>query len=198
MQNDLPEQCEAISRRNSMQHSFLARSSSELRKDERAQLERYITYCAGQGVTIELLADCYDLIVKDTLTEQLYFQRNKRYRFSRYADVAASVYHNTEYMTKYMHGLALTSWWVDPGHVAACYHSGQSRTPHAHAAPSPQSSAPIRTPVPGRDKAPCCSRLDNGPSLAPENPLPSPCPHRRRCHNKAAYHTSRPSRYSCG
>jgi 2-polyprenyl-3-methyl-5-hydroxy-6-metoxy-1,4-benzoquinol methylase len=64
----------------------------------------------GKGY-LEFLADSYNLIVNDTLKEQLYFQRNKKYRYSTFDEVSDIVYFNDEYMKKYMYGLAITSYF---------------------------------------------------------------------------------------
>jgi len=52
-----------------------------------------------------------------TVDEQIYFNRHKRYRHSTFAEVAESVYHDAEYMNRYMYGLAISTFlW--PNHVA--------------------------------------------------------------------------------
>jgi 2-polyprenyl-3-methyl-5-hydroxy-6-metoxy-1,4-benzoquinol methylase len=95
---------------NVLQKTFLAQAVSALEDGERESLERYIHYALTEGLDYPYLARCYDQIVRDTLTEQIHFRREGRYRYSTYAEVEASVYRNDEYMAKYMHGLALTSF----------------------------------------------------------------------------------------
>ncbi|MFQ6023269.1 MAG: class I SAM-dependent methyltransferase [Acidiferrobacterales bacterium] len=108
---------EAIGHINPLQIPFLESSLSDLKVNEHNSLNAYIEFCLGTNIDIHYLSRCYDLIVKDTLREQIYFQRHKRYRYSSYGDVAESVYHNDDYMRLYMHGLALTSFlW--PNHRA--------------------------------------------------------------------------------
>ncbi len=106
-----------ISRLNPMQTAFIESALRDLTADELQALESYLGFCKECGVETPYLAQCYDLIVRDTLREQVYFMRHKRYRYSTYAEVANSVYLNPEYMQKYMHGLALTSYFW-PQHVA--------------------------------------------------------------------------------
>jgi len=102
---------------NKMQERFLQSSIKTLSKQDAHDLGAYIEFCIKTGHEISFLAQCYDLIVKDTLREQIYFKRNKRYRFSRLHEVVSSVYHNDSYMCKYMIGLALTTFlW--PNHLA--------------------------------------------------------------------------------
>lgn len=95
---------------NPLQRSFIESSLKDVLDEEMADLGAYINYGLSQDLSLNYLAQCYDLIVKDTLREQLYFQRHKRYRYSTFAEVARSVYFDDAYMRKYMHGLALTSY----------------------------------------------------------------------------------------
>ena len=113
----LDQLCTAIAELNPMQQNFLERSRKEIEPRELVDLERYIDHCIAGGVTLPELAASYELIVADTLREQLHFKRHGRYRYSRYDEVAGSVYLSPEYMQRYMHGLALTSFlW--PNHAA--------------------------------------------------------------------------------
>jgi 2-polyprenyl-3-methyl-5-hydroxy-6-metoxy-1,4-benzoquinol methylase len=113
----LEKLCAAIAELNPMQENFLDRSRKEIEPRELVDLERYIDHCLAAGVTLAELAASYELIVADTLREQLHFKRHGRYRYSRYDEVAGSVYLSPEYMQRYMHGLALTSFlW--PNHAA--------------------------------------------------------------------------------
>jgi 2-polyprenyl-3-methyl-5-hydroxy-6-metoxy-1,4-benzoquinol methylase len=66
---------------------------------------------------MDFVAEAYNTIVRDTLREQMFFRRHGRYRYSRYDEVASSVYLNDDYMTRYMVGLAVTTFlW--PNHLA--------------------------------------------------------------------------------
>jgi 2-polyprenyl-3-methyl-5-hydroxy-6-metoxy-1,4-benzoquinol methylase len=81
------------------------------------QLGAYIDYCQSSGLTIPYLVDCYNTITLDTQIEQIFFRKHKRYRWSRFSEVADNVYFNEQYMKKYMYGLALTAFlW--PNHTA--------------------------------------------------------------------------------
>jgi|SRR5580700_1492693 2-polyprenyl-3-methyl-5-hydroxy-6-metoxy-1,4-benzoquinol methylase len=102
---------------NPVHAKFLARAFSNLSSENSDELGRYVDYCAKDGITIEYLAECYNLIVTDTQIEQIYFKRNKRYRCSTFKEVADAVYFSNTYMPRYMHGLALTTFlW--PNHLA--------------------------------------------------------------------------------
>jgi 2-polyprenyl-3-methyl-5-hydroxy-6-metoxy-1,4-benzoquinol methylase len=103
--------------KNRMQAPFFARALSGLPAADLGELEAYLAHALDNGASLELLAASYDLVVRDTLREQIFFRRNGRYRHSRYEEVAASVYQEPEYMTRYMHGLAITAF-VWPNHAA--------------------------------------------------------------------------------
>ena len=109
-QDSLNALVDQIVRINPLQSKFLSASLVGAEESELGDLAAYVSHCRGMGLAVEYLAECYDLIVKDTLREQLYFQRNKRYRYSTFDEVAASVYFDDEYMRKYMHGLAITAY----------------------------------------------------------------------------------------
>ena len=55
-------------------------------------------------------------MVEDTLREQLYFMQHKEYRHETHAEIANHVYHDVEYMNRYMYGLAITAFFW-PNHV---------------------------------------------------------------------------------
>ncbi|MEO5571600.1 MAG: class I SAM-dependent methyltransferase [Bacteroidia bacterium] len=96
---------------NKMQKSFIQSSLEALTPEEIENLNIYIDFLVTkESLEISYIAKCYDLIVKDTLREQIYFLRHKHYRYSTYEEVAGSVYLNDDYMTKYMYGLAITSF----------------------------------------------------------------------------------------
>lgn len=107
----------AILEKNPLHRDFLRAAFDNIRAEELEHLSNYLAFCQGRGLSNAYLADCYLTIVKDTIREQIYFQRNKKYRYSTFAEVAQSVYFDQEYMSRYMYGLALTSFlW--PNHLA--------------------------------------------------------------------------------
>lgn len=108
MSNSIPELVSAIIAENPSHKPFLDASLGGLEAEEREACEHYLGYCSSRGMTLERIAECYNTIVVDTMREQIYFQRNKRYRHATYADVAGLVYDDPEYMEKYMYGLAVT------------------------------------------------------------------------------------------
>ncbi len=104
---------EEIVKVNSLQSRFLDEAVKTMNAYDKAMLTAYIEYCLERGSTLKSLAAAYDLIVKDTLSNQVYFQRHGKYRYSTYNEVANSVYNNREYMNKYMYGLALSAFLWD-------------------------------------------------------------------------------------
>lgn len=95
---------------NPLQASFLQDSLKQLTQEELDGLNTYINFCLSISIDIGYLAKCYDLIVKDTLKEQIFFKKHGKYRYSSYKEVAAKVYLNDDYMQMYMYGLAITSF----------------------------------------------------------------------------------------
>lgn len=83
----------------------------------RQKLDEYLVYCLTRGLSVEYLVESYNTITSDTLFEQLYFHKHKKYRWSKFSEVAEKVYFDAHYMQRYMYGLALTSFlW--PNHAA--------------------------------------------------------------------------------
>lgn len=110
---------------NGTHDKFLVSALGNLTPEELAQLEGYLAFCRSRGLDIDYLARCYLTIVEDTLREQMHFMRHGRYRHATYAEVAADVYHNPEYMNRYMYGLAITAFlW--PNHVRIARHFSES------------------------------------------------------------------------
>jgi 2-polyprenyl-3-methyl-5-hydroxy-6-metoxy-1,4-benzoquinol methylase len=101
---------------NKLQSSFLEASRRELTQSDWESLETYLEYALDSGLTLEYLALSYNTVVLDIVREQVYFLRNGKYRYSKYEEVASSVYHNPDYMGRYMHGVAITLYlW--PNHL---------------------------------------------------------------------------------
>ena len=96
--------------------AFLAAALDSATDEELQRLASYLRFCMSKGLDSEYLADSYLTIVSDTVDEQVYFNRHKHYRHSTFADVAEHVYHDPEYMNRYMYGLAISTFlW--PNHV---------------------------------------------------------------------------------
>ena len=112
----LPQLVDEILTQNPLQRAILDRGVAQLRPSEIAEAEMYIEYAARQGLSRTQLASTYTMIVRETLKEQLFFQRHGRYRYSTFAETSAHVLSDPDYMSSYMYGLALTSYlW--PNHL---------------------------------------------------------------------------------
>lgn len=106
----------AVGKETPLHRDFMDRSLSQLTDEELERFETFLEFCEHRGKTLGYVATCYLTIVNDTLAEQMYFLRNKKYRASNYAEVADLVYHNKDYMDRYMYGLVVTAFlW--PNHV---------------------------------------------------------------------------------
>jgi 2-polyprenyl-3-methyl-5-hydroxy-6-metoxy-1,4-benzoquinol methylase len=105
-----------VTAENRLHTAFMKRSLRSMREDTRAELVDYLSFCLSAGLTLQYLAASYNTIVGDAQTEMSFFAENKRYRWSRFDELAHSVYFDDAYMRKYMYGLAITSFlW--PNHV---------------------------------------------------------------------------------
>lgn len=121
----LPARVEALVRsvltQNPMHTGFLTRALSLLQPGELDALEGWLAFTEVRGLAPDYIAESYLTVVADTLREQIHFARTGTYRHTRYAEVAADVYHDPEYMGRYMHGLAVTRYlW--PNHLAMTRH----------------------------------------------------------------------------
>lgn len=97
-----------------MHRKFLRGSLAALSVEERVSAERYVSYLLQENLTYEYLADCYLTIIQDMFREEMNFRQTGRYRCSSYAEAAAAVYNNRDYMQRYMIGLGLSSyWWIN-------------------------------------------------------------------------------------
>lgn len=103
--------------KNTRHEGFINNALSIVTSEELADLEKYLSFCSSRGLSMPYLAQCYLTIVGDTLTEQIYFMKHRKYRNSSFKDVADAVYHNKEYMDRYMYGLAISDFFW-PNHIA--------------------------------------------------------------------------------
>lgn len=101
---------------NPVHYCFLKESEKELESIPRikACLEFYLMNLQEGGITEEEMIQCYDLIIKMQFQEELYFRRNKKYRYSTLEETKTRVYGNNEYMKRYMIGLGISNmlWQV--------------------------------------------------------------------------------------
>lgn len=114
---DVTSLLDAVAEMFPVHKAFLDTAIARATDDELLRLSGYLTFCRSKGLDDEYLADCYLTIVGDTVDEQVYFNKHKHYRHSTFAEVAEAVYHDADYMNRYMYGLAISTFlW--PNHVA--------------------------------------------------------------------------------
>lgn len=107
---------EHIQNMNESHKNFLSNALNQLTDSEKEDLILYIDFLVDRGNSVKYIADCYNTLVKDVVEEQLFFFRNKKYRFSKFSEVETNVYFNNCYMEKYMIGLGI-SIFLWPQHL---------------------------------------------------------------------------------
>lgn len=110
---DVTKLLSRVCEKNVFQAKALSGFLDSLSPDEREGLRALIGSYVKQGDTAEHLADCYLKFVRDIMEEQLYFIRNRRYRYSGSRDVNEFFYRNPEYMEYYMKGLAVSTYLME-------------------------------------------------------------------------------------
>lgn len=90
--------------------NYLTGCREELTAREKTLFENYLLFLLGVGLDFTYIAECYNTIVNDIKREQIYFLKNKKYRYSLYKEVSGSVYLDGSYMEKYMYGLGITTF----------------------------------------------------------------------------------------
>lgn len=101
---------------NESHQTFLTNAVRQLTEKEKQTLSTYISFFINDGKSIPYIAECYNSMVKSVVNEQIYFLKNKKYRYSRFSEVASDIYFNDDYMGKYMIGLGI-SQFLWPQHL---------------------------------------------------------------------------------
>ncbi|AHE68146.1 class I SAM-dependent methyltransferase [Legionella oakridgensis] len=100
-----------------LQGDGLKKSLPRLTSGEIEALEDYLIFSLKQGLSLDYLAHCYQMIVLDFIKESLYFKTHKKYRYSSVAEVADQVYFDKKYMSSYMHGVFISLFFW-PNHLS--------------------------------------------------------------------------------
>jgi 2-polyprenyl-3-methyl-5-hydroxy-6-metoxy-1,4-benzoquinol methylase len=117
-----------ILQRNVMQKNYLAASLQSIGDEDLELFSHYLEYCCQRQLSLEFLADAYNLFIRDTMKEQLYFSRHRKYRYSSYREVCDLVYLDPSYMEKYMYGLAVSTFlWPNHREVSRFFESSLPR-----------------------------------------------------------------------
>jgi 2-polyprenyl-3-methyl-5-hydroxy-6-metoxy-1,4-benzoquinol methylase len=105
---------EKVLEENPMHRRILTAALEKLTAEEFALLDLYLTFWLQKGATIDYLAEAYNTHTVSTVREQAYFQKHGKYRYASFAEVADEVYFNDEFMSLYMYGLAIaTFFWAN-------------------------------------------------------------------------------------
>jgi hypothetical protein len=118
---DITQLWQEIVSRNPRHQSFLQQAIDHLQPYELEEIKAFLSWADNYGLSLSDVVDGYTTIVIDTLREQIYFNKHGRYRFSKFDEVAQNVYHDADYMQRYMLGLALSSY-IWPNHAAMRRH----------------------------------------------------------------------------
>jgi len=97
-----------ISEQKPVHYKYLQSILPRVTRQELEHLDTYLNFCITQGLSIEYLAKSYLALVADAVNELIYFTQHGKYRYSTFREVADLVYFNEEYMSAYMHGLAIS------------------------------------------------------------------------------------------
>lgn len=90
-------------RKAEMQRGFEA-----LDEESSAIMERYLRINEENGLSIPFMAESYLFLLDENDKEELYFYRNGHYRYSKLEEVINQVYNDTDYMKRYMAGVAVS------------------------------------------------------------------------------------------
>lgn len=107
----------ALMERMPFQKQKTEKAFSVMNQEMQDFLVNYIRLYGKAGISIPDIADSYAMFLRETMKEQIYFSKHKKYRYRTYEEVKDKVYNNPDFMRKYMVGLELsTVLW--PNHVA--------------------------------------------------------------------------------
>lgn len=102
---------EKIKSRNPMHYNnvrkFIDSCELEFLEFSNAYIENYLT---ATNVDMDYLVESYLTMVKDASKEQMFFKKNGQYRLSTTKEAQRLVYADKDYMSHYMHGLALSQF----------------------------------------------------------------------------------------
>lgn len=100
-----------IKSENSQHSKYLDKVN--LSDDDKIELSNLIRYYINNNIDLNYQSESYLTMLNDTMKETNFFAQNGHYRYSSFNEVKDKVYFNTDYMKKYMVGLALSSYiWL--------------------------------------------------------------------------------------
>ncbi|MBI1216870.1 MAG: methyltransferase domain-containing protein [Alphaproteobacteria bacterium] len=114
MPSNVQKLIDKVLEENPMHRRILTAALEKLTTEEFRLLDSYLSFWLEKGLTVDYLAEAYNTHTVSTVREQSYFQKHGKYRYSSFAEVADEVYFNNEFMSLYMYGLAIaTFFWAN-------------------------------------------------------------------------------------
>lgn len=90
--------------------SFLATLKKEQLEENEMYLQKYFYLMRKRDISLSETVDAYLDMVNSIIVEQIFFLKNKRYRYHTQEETQRAVYHNEEYMPRYMMGVAISQF----------------------------------------------------------------------------------------
>lgn len=103
---------QAVAEKDPFQKKYFESFIKEYTEEEVYDFGSLIEFYIGQGYTINEVAEAYLFFVRDIKEERMFFIKQGRYRFSNTKEVHDLLYDNSEYMEKYMLGLAVSVYMM--------------------------------------------------------------------------------------
>jgi 2-polyprenyl-3-methyl-5-hydroxy-6-metoxy-1,4-benzoquinol methylase len=110
----LAEIVDLIGKKNQLQRKYLKKylegCSKEFISKSEAHLAKYLAFLEAKDIGLDFVADSYLSMVNDICLEQTNFRKTGKYRYDNLRQVNDKVYNNTQYMVRYMIGVALSQF----------------------------------------------------------------------------------------
>lgn len=107
--NVLEELQLALIKKMPFQKKKLEELFCNLDEDLQVFLLEYIHLYADMGISVADIAEAYAMLQRETMKEQMFFSKHRKYRYSTYEEVRSKVYDNPDFMQNYMIGLGLST-----------------------------------------------------------------------------------------
>lgn len=113
MSRNVEKFIEIVSQKNRLQKKYLKRWEGT--EKEKKDLENLLNFYISQyHYSLDYLAESYLFLNSTMMEEERYFYKHGKYRNSSFQEVNRLVYQNSEYMERYMCGLAISDYiWMN-------------------------------------------------------------------------------------
>lgn len=112
---------EELLKRDSFQKELLNKAFKNMDDDLKNVLNRYLIFNMSRGNSIENVVDDYYFMISETNKQQLFFLRSGVYQNKTYEDIAKEAYDNSNYMERYMIGLAVSTFLWEQHRDLYCF-----------------------------------------------------------------------------